>query len=185
MAQSQISRTLRGAWARSRIVALLSEEEFKSRRALGRRVCEEFSFIDASGRLQVAGCIKALVALAAGWPEMVLPRPQVAAVDNRPRQLGSAVPEGVGSHPGLIRDLAVTVVETAEQRAVWNTLMAREHPHAMTTFAGSQVRYLVGSAHAGWERRGFRLGRCGLRRGSGGWGGARSNAGLISTGWCA
>ena len=35
------------------------------------------------------------------------------------------------------------------ERAVWNTLIAREHPHGMTTFAGCQVRYLVGSAH-GW-----------------------------------
>ena len=38
MAQSQISRRLRGEAARSRIVALVSQERFGSRRALGRRV---------------------------------------------------------------------------------------------------------------------------------------------------
>ncbi len=47
VAQSQISRTLRGEAAHSRIVAILSQEEFDSRRAFGRRICEEFSFLDA------------------------------------------------------------------------------------------------------------------------------------------
>ncbi len=32
---------------------------------------------------------------------------------------------------------------------MWNTLIAHEHPRGMTTFAGRQVRYLIGSAH-GW-----------------------------------
>ena len=32
---------------------------------------------------------------------------------------------------------------------MWNTLVAREHPHGMTTFASRRLRYLVGSAH-GW-----------------------------------
>ena len=41
MARSQISRRLRGATARSRIAAIVSREQFDSRRALGRRVCEE------------------------------------------------------------------------------------------------------------------------------------------------
>ena len=151
MARSQISRSLRGAAARSRIVAILSRERFDSRRALSRRVCEEFSFVDAAGRLQVAGCLKALTALAGGTPELVLPPPQVAAVNNRPRQLAADVPEPVGvpSHPTQIDGLEVTVVTSASQRAVWNTLIAREHPHGVTTFAGCQVRYLVGSAH-GW-----------------------------------
>ena len=151
MAQTQVSRTLRRAAARSRVVAILSQEEFESRRALGRRVCEEFSFVDAKGRLQIAGCLKALAEMAAGWPEVVLPRSGVAAVDNRPRQLEAEVPEPVGvpGHPGMIGDLAVTVVESAGERALWNTLMAREHPQGMTIFAGSQVRYLVGSSH-GW-----------------------------------
>ena len=128
MAQSQISRTLRGEAARSRIVAILSQEQFDSRRALGRRICEEFSFVDATGRFRVAGCMKALATLAEGSPEIVLPRP---------------------SHPAEIGALDVRLVATASDRALWNTLIAREHPHGITTFAGCQIRYLVGSAH-GW-----------------------------------
>ncbi len=151
MAQSQISRTLRGEAARSRIVAILSQEQFDSRRALGRRICEEFSFVDATGRFQVAGCMKALATLAEGSPEIVLPRPRAAGVDNRPRQLSADVaePVGVPSHPAEIGALDVREVATASDRALWNTLIAREHPHGITTFAGCQIRYLVGSAH-GW-----------------------------------
>ena len=50
-------------------------------------VCEEFAFADARGRLQVAGCLKALTALAGRRPEIVLPQPKSPAVDRRPRLL--------------------------------------------------------------------------------------------------
>ncbi len=149
MAQSQISRTLRDEAARLRIVAILSQERFDSRRAFARRICGEFSFVDSRGRLQLAGCMKALATLARA-SEIVLPAPQ-AAVANRPRQLEAAVdePVDVPRHPARIRDLDVLMVTQRCGREVWNTLMAREHPHGMTTFAGCQVRHLVGSAH-GW-----------------------------------
>ena len=151
MAQSQISRSLRGESARSRIVAILSQERFDSRRALGRRICEEFSFVDALGRLQVAGCLKALASLAERSSDIVLPPAGGGIVDNKPRQLAMDVaePVGVPSHPGQIGALEFRLVSSASERAVWNTLIAREHPHGMTTFAGCQLRYLVGSAH-GW-----------------------------------
>ena len=151
MAQSQISRSLRGESARSRIVAILSQERFDSRRALGRRICEEFSFVDALGRLQVAGCLKALASLAEHSSDIVLPPAGGGIVDNKPRQLAKDVaePVGVPSHPGQIGALEFRLVSSASERAVWNTLIAREHPHGMTTFAGCQLRYLVGSAH-GW-----------------------------------
>ena len=151
MSQSQISRTLRGATERERIAAILSQEQFGSRRALGRRVCQEFSFFDAVGRPQVSGCLKALSALAGEDPGIVLPPPASAPVDRTPRQLPDGVddPVGVPDDPARIRGFAITVVETPSDRAVWNTLIAREHPCGLATFAGCQVRYLVGSAH-GW-----------------------------------
>ena len=151
MSRSQISRTLRDEAAVARIASMLSCEQFDSRSALGRRVCEEFSFADARGRPQLAGCLKALSALADRRPEIVLPPPQSPAVDRSPRLLAGdiAAPEGVPAHPARIRGLEITVVRDAADRALWNTLIAREHPHGMTTFAGCQVRYLVGSGH-GW-----------------------------------
>ena len=66
MAQSQISRTLRDEAARLRIVAILSQERFDSRRAFARRICGEFSFVDTRGRLQLAGCMKALADAGSG-----------------------------------------------------------------------------------------------------------------------
>ncbi|MDE0240617.1 MAG: hypothetical protein OXQ84_10525 [bacterium] len=63
----------------SRIAAMLSEERFDSCRALGQRACEEFSFVDAAGRLQVAGCLKALASLSEKVPAIVLPPPRSSA----------------------------------------------------------------------------------------------------------
>ena len=152
MAQSHISRTLRGATERARVVAILSHEHFDSRRALARRICEEFSFTDSLGRPQVAGCVKALMGLARASPDIVLPPPAGPAIDNTPRQLDAAAaePVGVPEHPAAIEDLQITIVTRRRwERDLWNTLIGREHPHGITTFAGCQVRYLVGSAH-GW-----------------------------------
>ena len=133
MSQSQISRTLRDEAAVARIASILSP------------------FADARGRPQLAGCMKALGALAERVPDIVLPPPKASAVERRPRLLKTDVPEpeGVPAHPTRIRDLGIAAVADAAHRALWNTLIAREHPHGMTTFAGCQVRYLVGSAH-GW-----------------------------------
>ncbi len=151
MAQSQISRTLREEAAVSRIALILSRESFDSRSALGRRVCEEFSFKDALGRPQLAGCMKALGALAERVPGIVLPPPKAPAPAAGPRLLEAGVPEPEGVPPRLsrIEGLRVGPVADPADRAVWNTLIAHEHPRGMTTFAGRQVRYLIGSAH-GW-----------------------------------
>ena len=50
---------------------------------------------------------------------------------------------------GELRALALVRVDSDEQRLVWNTLMAHEHPRGAGPFVGHQLRYLVGSAH-GW-----------------------------------
>ena len=151
MSQSQISRRLGGATERARIAAILSQEQFDSRSSFGRRICSEFSFFDATGRPQLAGCMKALSTLAERDAAIVLPAARAPAVDNSPRLLAAGVPEpeDVPAHPAAIRGLGVTVVASAADRTVWNTLIAGEHPHGLTTFAGCQVRYLVSSAH-GW-----------------------------------
>ena len=151
MSQSQISRTLRDEASVARVASILSRERFDSRSALGRRICEEISFTDARGRPQLAGRMKALGALAERVPDIVLPPPKASAPERRPRLLKTDVPEpeGVPAHPARIRDLGIVAVADAADRALWNTLMAGEHPRGMTTFAGCQVRYLVGSAH-GW-----------------------------------
>ena len=85
----------------------------------------EFPFVDARGRPQLSGCLKALAALAEREPGIALP-----------------------PHPSRIGGLRVGPVTARGDRALWNTLMAREHPHGMAVFAGRQLRHLVGSDHS-------------------------------------
>ena len=133
ISQSQITRRLGGARERARIVAILSQEHFASRSTLGRRICREFSFLDTTGRPQLAGGMKALSALAEREPDIVLPAARAPAVDNRPHLLAPGVPEPeeVPEHPASIRGLVLTVVTSPSDRAVWNTLIAHEHPHGL------------------------------------------------------
>ena len=86
------------------------------------------SFVDALGRLRVARCMKALATLAGQLSEMAFPPPRGGVVDNTLRQLAVDVPEPVGvpSHPAQIGALEATFVSTAWDRALWNTLIARD-----------------------------------------------------------
>ncbi len=60
----------------------LSREGFDSRSALGRRVCGVFPFLDAHGRPQLSGCLKAL---AEREPGSAQPPPKAPAVTGGPR----------------------------------------------------------------------------------------------------
>ena len=120
----------------------------KSRHGLGAVVCERFGFVDALGRIQRAGCLKALRVLDAEG-RIALPAPQRDLRITGPRLLDTAVPEAMAV-PSDVRDIAdleIVLVETSSGRAIWNTLMDREHPRGVTTFAGAQLRYLIRSAH--------------------------------------
>ena len=155
MAQSQISRTLRGAAERERVAAILSQERFGSRRAFGRRICREFSFVDAAGRLQVSGCLKALSTLAGEDPGIVLPPPAAEAVDRTPRLLPDGVeePSGVPPHPSQIRGLEIAAAASASDRALWNTLIAREHPRGLATCGGCPgISRRATASGLGWLR---------------------------------
>ena len=92
---------------------------------------------ETAGRLQDSG--------------IVLPPPAALAIDWPPRLLESGVaePVDVPPHPSRIRGLSIAAASSASDRAVWNTLIAREHPRGLATFAGCQIRYLFGSEH-GW-----------------------------------
>lgn len=150
-AQSEIQRTLGSAVAIDRVVAILSQEQFDSRGALGRRVCAEFDFLDHTGRPQVAGCLKALRGLEQSSQRIVLP----PAAGPRPGGGSQPLAAGVGLAATVparleqLQGLAIKPVTERAGRAVWNTLIAHEHRQGLTTFAGAQMRYLVSSAH-GW-----------------------------------
>ena len=115
---------------------------------IGQRVCSEFGFVDARGRAQLASCLKALKVLERSGG-IALPAPRHHKRAPSPRCLDTAVPAPVDvpDELGDVEGLSLVVVETLEQRLLWNTLLHFEHPHGTATFAGCQLRYLVVSSH--------------------------------------
>ena len=150
--QNQVSRILRDNLARVRdVVDGAVSQGVGSLGQVADRVCEAFDFRDGRGRWQRASCLRALADLQAAG-EVSLPAGQPArGGGGRARVLPQAVAPAVDV-PGTVGEVAglsLVLVETDEQRRVWNTLMAYEHPRGAGPFVGPQLRYLLGSAH-GW-----------------------------------
>jgi hypothetical protein len=149
-AQSQIKRTLSEPQGLARVFALMREAPEGHRTALADRVCAEFGFVDARGRAQRAGCLKALRALERDG-QIVLPAPRTAPGRPRARRMKQPVPppQAVPAEISEVIDLDLVLVEDDTHRALWNELMAGEHPRGAGPLVGCQLRYLIGSAH-GW-----------------------------------
>ncbi|MBK5935304.1 IS4 family transposase [Halorhodospira halophila] len=149
--QNQIKRTLSEPKNLDRVRALICESPELHRSALAERVCTLFGFVDSTGRLQRAGCLKALRVLERSG-DLHLPLPRTAPCARaQGRRLGEpvAAPRGVVDELGQLEGLELVRVDDTEHRAIWNELMAREHPRGEGPLVGAQVRYLLGSAH-GW-----------------------------------
>ncbi|MFQ5343785.1 MAG: IS4 family transposase, partial [Anaerolineae bacterium] len=148
--QSQIKRTLSRPQGLAQVRALMREVPEAHRTALADRVCAEFGFIDARGRAQRASCLKALRALARTG-QVVLPAPRTNPGRPQGRRLKQPVPppQAVPSEVGDLIALELVRVEDDTHRAIWNELMAREHPRGAGPLVGCQLRYLISSAH-GW-----------------------------------
>ena len=149
-AQNQIKRTLSEPRNLVRVRALMREAPEAHRTALADRVCVTFGFVDATGRAQRSGCLKALRTLDRSG-QLTLPPPRTRPKPGGARRLEHAVtpPEAVPAQAGEVEGLELVRVDDDAQRAIWNELMAREHPRGMGPLVGAQVRYLIGSAH-GW-----------------------------------
>ena len=150
LAQSQIKRTLSEPQGVARVLAVMREAPAAHRTGLADRVCAEFGFIDARGRAQRASCLKALRALEREGA-LVLPAPRTAPGRPRARRLKQpvAAPQAVPAEVAELIDLDLVLVEDDPHRALWNELMAAEHPRGDGPLVGCQLRYLIGSAH-GW-----------------------------------
>ena len=151
MAQSLILQTLKAQPARDQLIRLVNATDCQTRTALSRRVCEQFDFRDARGRLQIAGCQKVLRGLQADGV-LALPAPLAPAPDRTPIQFDAPVPppSAVPDRLAELGPVELCLVTWRADRAIWNTLIAREHPQGVTTFAGCQLRYLVQSSAYGY-----------------------------------
>ena len=148
--QHQVKRTLRAPEALERVRSLMAEPEVVHRSALAERVCAEFGFFDARGRAQRGGCLKALRELArAGHFELPAPRTRPGRAGARGPGAAVALPREVPARLEQVEALELVLVHTRAQRALWNALLAHEHPRGAGPLVGCQLRYLVGSAH-GW-----------------------------------
>ena len=146
--QNQIKRTLTDTTHLSYLNELVSNRLESSRAEVIRAVCHGFNFYDPRGQAQIAGCAKALRSLEdAGHiqlPKATIsnnPKPSPLRL-NQPVPLPVNVPESVNN----IEALELLLVETREQRQLWNELMIEEHPLGATTFVGRQLRYLISSS---------------------------------------
>jgi hypothetical protein len=150
--QNQIKRTLATPESIEVIRRLLAEDAQASRSSLAKATCAHFGFLDARGRAQTAGCIKALRELQrSGHFELPAPGPSGSGKVKTARRLGQPVPEpqDVPALAGDVRALALLKVETLEQMRLWNEMMACDHPQGAGPLVGAQMRYLIASEH-GW-----------------------------------
>lgn len=149
-AQNQIKRRLSDPAVIATIGALLSSGHHERRTQLARRLCEQHGFRDARGRLQTAGCLKALNTLSRAG-HFVLPSARSRPGRGTPRRLAAAVPapQGVPDDVGAVQGLCLLRVDDDAAMRVWNELMIAEHPRGAGPLVGAQLRYLIGSAH-GW-----------------------------------
>ncbi len=133
-----------------RLQSILHESGAVHRTALEMHVCAAFGFMNARGQPQRSGCLKASRELERAQ-HIVLPAPRTAPRTHRPRAAGERVAPAVTVPDELsqVRGLQLVLVEDAAQRAIWDALMAHEHPRGAGPGVGCQIRYLLQSQH-GW-----------------------------------
>jgi hypothetical protein len=150
--QNQIKRTLEQPAAIEAIQCLLASQQVTNRTRLAEQVCTQYNLRDPRGRLQRAGCLRALRELeSVGYFTLPPHRNQRRRKAREPQRLPApvAMPTDVPAQAGEVLGLALVPVDTLEQMRVWNELMAGEHPRGAGPLVGRQLRYLIGSAY-GW-----------------------------------
>jgi len=148
--QHQIKRTLSEPASIEVVRELVDGPEHRTRSSLVGAVCARFGFLNARGRAQRGSCFKALRDLEAAG-HFVLParvRPgNRSAVRWRCAPAAPAVPTARPATAGEVRGLQLILVETDDQRQIWNAMMQAEHPQGAGPLVGAQLRYLIGSEH--------------------------------------
>ena len=151
-AQNQIKRTLSQPQAIDVVRRLLTDGAHTTRSALAQAACDHFGFVDARGRAQTAGCVKALRELeTVGHFALPTVAPSGRGLGKTARRLDSPVPVplNVPANAGEVVALALIKVHSLDQMRLWNEMMLCEHPQGAGPLVGAQMRYLIASDH-GW-----------------------------------
>jgi hypothetical protein len=119
---------------------LLGDSGRLRRKTLAKDLCDRFNFYDELGCRQTNICLRALRSLEAEGTIFLAPKNERLWHDVAPAQ---RVPKRVDQ----ISELKLLLVETENDRKVWNELMIREHPLGMGWAVGRMVRYLVQSEY--------------------------------------
>jgi hypothetical protein len=114
------------------------------RSGLARRVCAEFSWVNAAGQPKLMSCRVALLRMErAGWVR--LPPPQTRNGNRRPRsEPAPALPqERITTPVSQLRGLRLDPVETRAEAALYRQMLAHYHYLGDTPLAGAQLRYVI------------------------------------------
>lgn len=122
-----------------------------TRSGLAVYVCEELSFRDRKGDLQIGSCLKALGELESlGLVSLPAARTGIGKNWSFRRMEGYDLsPVGLPERVDQIRDLSLTLVSSKDEKRmrIHNELILKDHPQGIKRVVGRQVRYLVESEH--------------------------------------
>ena len=118
---------------------LVTSNQDKSRQALGKLICSKFKLLNTKGRPRISGFMKALYVLEeeghVSLPSLRrLPLFVVRVYWRKVFQPRLTFPQMCGR----FRIWRFFWSRSSQARAIWNTLLAREHPKGTTTFAGAR-----------------------------------------------
>lgn len=146
--QTQIKRTLTQPGVIADINQQLTEYDPFKLSDFVDLLCQQHGFIDPRGNYQQSGCLKALRALERA-EKITLPQPKQVRKPRSPKRLDQPLP-ALTDVPGEISQLhglVLTLVNTEQQRRLWNEMMETNHPRGAGLLVGRQLRYLVESDH--------------------------------------
>src|SRR5258708_18989950 len=118
------------------------------REQLARRVCEEFRWLNAQGKLKTMSCKVALLRMERARL-IVLPLPRKRC-HNRQRKPGAEwllpLPESpLALSAQQLREVRLEVVQTKAERALYHRHLQQHHYLGAGSMAGAQLRYLARS----------------------------------------
>lgn len=143
----------------------IAEYRHTHRAEITRQVCERLGWVDARGRLKIAGAAVALRRFhRKGWIELPPPRSTSPALGplSLPEDLRPLQPSLKGPLSALGPVRLEPVLQRADAR-LWNALIAHYHYQGHSRFCGAQLRYLLHSEHGVLGALGFSAAALALR----------------------